>query len=109
MKRNASEEKYEVVEVLGQKCLFTCMRIDRATVPAGMYAYDIRHDDDCQGIACEIKKFVLVNHCGTIICKQPIEMTDLKELGENMACRIIDEEKDFLYIGEYMTLEEYAA
>lgn len=103
---NAAEESYERVEVFGKECLFTCGRIDRTTVPEGMYAYDVRHDDDCQGIPCEIKPYVLVNHWGTIICAEPIEMTDLVQFGGNMACRFLDDE-DFNYTGRMTTLDNY--
>lgn len=47
--------------------LFTSARIDRKTVPENLFCYDARHDDDCQGIACEIKPYVAVNHWGTIL------------------------------------------
>ena len=40
--------------------LFTCARIDRKTVPEDLSCYDVRHDDDCRGIACEIKPYVVV-------------------------------------------------
>ena len=106
--RNAVEERYELVEVFGRECLFTCARIDRATVPEGLYAYDVRHDDDCQGEPCEIKPHVLVNHWGTIICADPIEMSDCKEFGERFACRYL-EEGDFSYTGESETLKGYLA
>ena len=106
MRRNAAEESYELVEVFGRECLFTCARIDRSTVPEGLYAYDIRHDDEGQGEPCEIKPHVLVNHWGTIICADPIEMSDCKDLGEAFACRYL-EEGDFNYLGESETLKGY--
>lgn len=42
-------EKFEDVTVLGHPMLFTCLRVDRDTVPQGMYMYEVRHDDDQQG------------------------------------------------------------
>ena len=76
MKVNAAEEDFELMELFGQTVLFTNMRVDRSTVPEGLYAYDVRHDDDCTGEICEIKPSVMVNHWGTIICKEQIEMDD---------------------------------
>ena len=102
MRYNAATENYERVEVFGKDCLFTCARIDRSTVPEGMYAYDVRHDDDCQGIPCQIKPHVLVNHWGTIICAEPIEM----EFEDVFACRYL-EDGDFNYTGRMATLESY--
>lgn len=103
---NAENERYERVEVLGKECLFTCLRIDRKTIPEGMYAYDVRHDDECQGDPCELKPYVLVNHWGTIICDEPIEMSDLVEYGSNFACRFL-EDGDFEYTGVMTTLDNY--
>ena len=103
---NAVNESYDRVEVFGKECLFTCARIDRTTVPEYLYAYDVRHDDDCQGIPCQIKPYVMVNHWGTIICAEPIEMSDFKEFGDNYACRYLEED-DFNYTGVMTTLDNY--
>ena len=46
MKLNANDETYEILEICGQTVLFTSARIDRETVPDGLYAYDLRHDDE---------------------------------------------------------------
>ena len=37
---NAMEENYELVEVLGERMLFTCSRIDRSSVPAELLGDD---------------------------------------------------------------------
>lgn len=60
------------------------------SVPAGLYAYDVRHDDDCRGIPCEIAPFIMVNHWGTIILAEPLELP-------NDGRRYIDEETDWNY------------
>ena len=64
--------------------------IKRDTVPDGLYAYDVRHDDECRGIPCEIAPFVMVNHWGTIILAEPLELPDDGR-------RYIDEETDWDY------------
>ena len=66
MSCNAMTEHYEEITVCGKPALFTSFRIKRDTVPDGLYAYDVRHDDDCRGIPCEIAPFIMVNHWGTI-------------------------------------------
>lgn len=96
---NANEADYERFEILGQDALFTSLRIDRKTLPEGLYAYDLRDCDDCSGDPCEVKNFVLVNHWGTVIVKEPIEGTD---------DGVILNEDDYNYLGEEMTLEEFA-
>ena len=41
------KERYEKVRVCGIECEFNDMRIDRSTVPAGKYQYEVAGDDDC--------------------------------------------------------------
>ena len=51
-------EHYEEITVCGKPALFTSIRIKRDTVPDGLYAYDVWHDDECRGIPCESAPFV---------------------------------------------------
>ncbi len=69
-----TENDFEEIELFGEPALFTCLRIDPNTVPMGVYKYDIRHDDECQGIACEIAKFIFVNHWGSVLTLRPIDL-----------------------------------
>ena len=96
---NANEADYERFEILGHDALFTCLRIDRKTLPEGLHAYDIRDSDDCDGTPSEVKKFVMVNHWGTVVTREPIEGADEG---------IVLEDKDYNYLGENMTLDEFA-
>ena len=64
---DAMTEHYEEITVCGKPALFTSIRIKRDTIPDGLYAYDVRHDDECRGIPCEIAPFVMVNHWGTCL------------------------------------------
>ena len=100
MKINASKETFELMEMLGQMVLFTNMRVDRSTIPEGLYAYDVRHDDDCTGEICEIKPSVMVNHWGTIICKEPVQ------LDAYWHSKFVDE-NDYSYLGDTASLDEY--
>ena len=52
-------EKFEDVTVLGHPMLFTCLRVDRDTVPQGMYMYEVRHDDDQQGEPVQIANWIM--------------------------------------------------
>lgn len=90
MRANAMEETFEEITVLNKPALFTGGRLDRQTVPVGLYAYDVRHDDDQQGIPCQIAKFILVNHWGTILLTEPLEMNERGRLD-------INEETDWNY------------
>lgn len=88
MSCSAMTEHYEEITVCGKPALFTNFRIKRDTVPDSLYVYDVRHDDDCRGIPCEIAPFIMVNHWGTIILAEPLELPDDGR-------RYIDEETDW--------------
>lgn len=94
---NAMEEEYESFEILGQKALFTNNRIDRSTVPEGIYAYDLR--DDGEGKISAVEPIVTVNHAGTVLCKKPIEMIN----GDYRAIS----EYDYNFLSENFMLEEF--
>lgn len=76
MKYNANELCYALIDMDGTLCLFTNMRIDRSTIPNDLHCYDVRDGDDCTGIFAEVQPFVMVNHWGTIITKEPIVMNE---------------------------------
>ena len=67
MRYSAEELYYEQITIWGYKALFTNERIKRDTVPKGWYLYEVRHDDECQGIPCEIAKGILVNFWGSLL------------------------------------------
>lgn len=95
---NATKETFDLIEIAGYTALFSDLRIDRESVPEGVYAYDVRHCDEGWGEAAEIKEFVLVNHMGTILSNKCIDW------GEDGYLIL---EKDFEYLDERMTLREY--
>lgn len=47
-------------------CYFTCLRIDRSKVPANLYVYSLRENDDGSQPA-SIEENVIVNHFGDIV------------------------------------------
>lgn len=73
---NAANELYELCELDGKPVAFTNMRLDRQTVPDGLYCYDVRDSDNCDGSCAEVKEFVMVNHWGTILCKSPFPLDE---------------------------------
>ncbi len=96
---NADETSYERFEILGRDALFTNLRIDRKSLPDGLYAYDLRDSDELDGTPSELKSFVMVNHWGTVVTREPIDGADEG---------IVLDENDYNYLGEDMTLEEFA-
>lgn len=73
---DAKKETFELAMLDAYPVLFTSARVDRKTVPKDLFCYDVRHDDGGQGIVCEVKPHVLVNHWGTILSKEEIPMEE---------------------------------
>ena len=105
MRVNAMTEKFEDVTVLGHPMLFTCARVDRDTVPEGLYMYEVRHDDDQQGDPVQIANWIMVNHWGTLITNKSIRLEPSERI--NNAYRDIDPEEDWNYEGSVATVKEY--
>lgn len=103
MKANALEEEFEVVTVCNIPMLFTSSRVDRATIPQGLYAYDVRHSDDDWGKPVEISTHVWVNHFGTLLSKNKLP---LQSDGENVFLEI-NPETDWGYEGNYCSIDEF--
>lgn len=97
---------YEVVNVRGKPYIFSNLRIERDSIPKGLYAYDVR-DCDCDGRFLEVKDHIMVNHLGTIIGKDKIPLDDQG----NYWCDYTDDfedEKDGLFLfGTVSDAKEY--
>lgn len=96
---DAREEFYELGELDGKTIAFTNMRLDRETIPEGVYCYDVRDSDLSDGSFAQLKKFVCVNHWGTVLCGTPFE---LDETGG-----YYPEADDMSYFGKVVTLEGF--
>ena len=73
---DATKEGYMLAEIDGKPVLFTNMRLDRDTVPEGLFCYDVRDSDDLDDSFAEIKRSVMVNHWGTILCRGPFPLDE---------------------------------
>lgn len=72
MRYRADSEVFDVIKIFGQEALFSCGRIERDSMPKGMYQYEVRHDDCCQGIPCEVAKGIMVNFWGSVLTGEAI-------------------------------------
>lgn len=88
---DAYKEDYEHIELFDEPGLFTNGRIDRETVPAGWYCYDLRGSDDDPGDPTTVEEQVTVNHAGTVLLpkalklnKVDIEGTRYRKIGEGL-------------------------
>lgn len=79
MRYRADDVSYELVRVFGREAIFSCDRIERDSVPKGLYQYEVRHDDCCQGIPCEVTKGILVNFWGTLLTREAV--AEVEEYG----------------------------
>lgn len=96
---DATKEGYLLAEIDGRPVLFTNMRLDRDTVPEGLSCYDVRDSDHLDGSMAEVKPFVMVNHWGTILSREPFP---LDEHGSYYP-------EDWGYLDESMSLAEFQA
>lgn len=95
-----TEEKLDVIEVLDRRALFSNGRLMPEQIPEGLYAYDLRHNDD-GGRFCSIEPKVGVNHGGTVL------MRDILDFGESGYIPL-DEDTEPNFLGETMTASEFA-
>lgn len=101
IKEDIYNDKYEQLKIFGFHVLFTPTRIPLNLLPSNIHRYEVRHDDEGQGIMCELAKKILVNHWGTVLSKKPIPL-------DKFGCRIIDEDKDVEYLNKpSISLKEY--
>ena len=66
------KERWYKVRVKGQVCLFNDYRIDRDTVPAGKYMYEVA--DDCDATPIRIRPGIMINFYGTIVSDEPLAL-----------------------------------
>ena len=93
--------KYELIEICGQKALFSNGRIRASEVPGGMYRYDFREDTSDNNVYFgAIEPRVMVDHAGSCITKEPIDFGESGYIGLTY-----DTEPNFL--GTEMTVEEF--
>lgn len=74
VKLDVEAPKYQLAEIMGQEVLFSNGRFDRENLPEGLYCYDLREGDS--GYAATVEPSVTVNHFGSILTTQPIEMPE---------------------------------
>ena len=67
MSYDAQKVTYQEVTIFDRPALFTECRIDRATVPEGVYRYELRHGDADWGEPIELSRSLMVNFYGTVL------------------------------------------
>lgn len=95
---DANTEEFEGFEIFGRAALFTNARINRDTLPKGVYAYDLRHGDS-GARPCTVENRVIVNHFGTVLLNSPIALS--KDGYRKVRS------KDYNFTGDAKTLADY--
>ena len=93
-----SRDDYDDMEICGVDALFTNGRVDRDKLPEGLYCYDLRGSDDDPGELRYLEERVVVNHAGSVITAQPIELPESGRL---------DVYDDMAFHGGSMTLRQF--
>ena len=98
-------DEFEVIELLGQKALFSNSRLTKADIPKGMNVYHLREGDD--GNICSVERQVLVNLAGSVITKEPIEFNgaDSISFDEETYPNFLDEQ---MSLGDFMEITEHS-
>lgn len=94
------EERYELIEVCGQKALFSDGRISESDIPDGMYRYDLREGGGYRTNFSSIEPNVRIDFAGSIITREPIDF------GTDGYVELDCETKPN-FLGEEMTLNEF--
>ena len=74
MSHDAQKVTYQEVTIFDRPALFTECRIDRATVPEGVYRYELRHGDADWGEPIELSRSLMVNFYGTVLTREPFQL-----------------------------------
>lgn len=74
MNYDAQKVTYQEVTIFDRPALFTECRIDRATVPEGVYRYELRHGDEDWGEPVELSRNIVVNYYGTVLTREPFQL-----------------------------------
>ncbi|MCM1532583.1 MAG: hypothetical protein NC114_09975 [Ruminococcus flavefaciens] len=86
---------YMAVTVMCVPGIFTEDRIDRDSVPDGIYMYEVR-DGGSDGIPAEIANSIAVDFLGTLLTKEPLDVP-----------MFLNDEDDWVLDGGVVTLIDF--
>ncbi|RGD66249.1 LPD28 domain-containing protein, partial [Hungatella hathewayi] len=72
----ANDEQYQEIELFEKPGLFSNGRIVRDNLPEGVYCYDLRGSDDDPGEPVSVEEKVQVNHAGSVLLTEPLELPE---------------------------------
>lgn len=71
---DAQTHRFEAVEILGIPGLFTTERINRASIPPGLYLYEMQTSEADWSQPCLLAPCITVEHFGTVLTASPISI-----------------------------------
>lgn len=94
---DVQKEVFAEVEIFGHTAMFTELRVDKNTVPKGMYCYELRlvYDDE---FSLALEESALNHYFGAVLMNDKLELE--KEYLPVYYC-------DFCYTGEKLKIEEF--
>ena len=96
----ANDEQYQEIELFDKLGLFSNGRIARDNLPEGVYCYDLRGSDYDPGDPVCVEERVVVNHSGSVLLTEPLELTEDGRL-------MLTEEKGLNFTGGFSTLSQF--
>ena len=96
----ANDEQYQEIELFDKPGLFSNGRIVRDNLPEGVYCYDLRGSDYDPGEPVCVEKQVVVNHAGSVLLTEPLELAEDGRL-------MLTEEEGLNFVGGFSTLTQF--
>ena len=96
----ANDEQYQEIELFDKPGLFSNGRIVRDNLPEGVYCYDLRGSDYDPGEPVCVEEQVVVNHAGSVLLTEPLELTEDGRL-------MLTEEEGLNFVGGFSTLAQF--
>ena len=96
----ANDEQYQEIELFDKLGLFSNGRIARDNLPEGVYCYDLRGSDYDPGDPVCVEERVVVNHAGSVLMTEPLELTEDGRL-------MLTEEEGLNFTGGFSTLSQF--
>ena len=97
---DVNSRRFQEVEIKGRYGVFTELRVDKDSLPAGVNCYELRHGED-DSYPAALEENVRINYFGAVL------MTDKVDLGQEGYASLSHE--DFCFTGEALTMLEYRA
>ena len=74
MSYDAKKVTYQDVTILDRPALFTECRLDKSTVPEGLYRYELRHGDEDWGDPVTLSRSIMVSYYGIVLTREPFQL-----------------------------------